>query len=259
MHIYDAARFPPPRPDARMQPDATVSDYRLFQQRVGTSRTVIVNAAAYATDNEVTLDAIAKLGNACGIAVVLPSVTDAELKRLADGGMRGIRFTQFDPKTATTTLDMIEPLAKRVQDFGLHVQIHLRSDQIVSAEDMLMRLPGIVVLDHLGRLSPENGISDPAFSVIRRMLDSGRTWMKLSGAYMLAEPPDYAGATKIARAYIEAAPERMVWGSDWPHPTEQEKPDDAALFDLIADWTPDDRTRHRILVDNPATLYNFRN
>ena len=99
-----------------MQPNATVPDYRLFQQRIGTSRTVVVNAAAYARDNEVTLDAVAKLGaeigNACGIAVVVPSVTNAELKRLADGGMRGIRFTQFDPKTAATTLDMIEPLAK---------------------------------------------------------------------------------------------------------------------------------------------------
>ena len=83
--------------------------------------------------------------------------------------------------------------------------------------------------------------------------------MKLSGAYMIAEPPDYTDATKIARAYIEAAPERMVWGSDWPHPTEKIKPDDATLFDLLTDWTPDDRTRHRILVDNPATLYNFKN
>jgi len=263
MHIYDAARFPPPRPDARMQPDATVPDYRLFQQRIGTSRTVIVNAAAYATDNEVTLDAVAKLsaklGNAYGIAVVVPSVTDAELKRLADGGMRGIRFTQFDPKTATTTLDMIEPLAKRVQGFGMHVQIHLRADQIVSAAGLLLRLPGIVVLDHLGRLTREESIEHPAFNVIRRMLDGGRTWMKLSGAYMIAEQPDYTDATKIARAYIEAAPERMVWGSDWPHPTEKEKPDDAALFDLLTDWAPDDRTRHRILVDNPATLYNFKN
>jgi predicted TIM-barrel fold metal-dependent hydrolase len=257
MHIYDAARFPPPRPDARMQPDATVADYRLFQQRIGTTRTVVVNAAAYATDNEVTLDAVRQLGDACGIAVVVPSVTDAELKRLADGKMRGIRFTQFDPRTATTTLDMIEPLAKRVQDFSMHVQIHLRADQIVAAQDLLMRLPGVVVLDHLGRLTRGDGTGHPAFGVIRRMLDGGRTWMKLSGAYMLADPPDYAGATKVARAYVEAAPERMVWGSDWPHPTEKDKPDDAALFDLLTDWAPDDKTRHRILVDNPAKLYGF--
>jgi predicted TIM-barrel fold metal-dependent hydrolase len=242
-----------------MQPDATVADYRLLQKRIGTTRTVVVNAAAYATDNRVTLDAVTQLGDACGIAVVVPSVTDAELRQLADARMRGIRFTQFDPRTATTTLDMIEPLARRVQEFGMHVQIHLRADQIDAAQDMLRRLPGIVVLDHLGRLTREDGIDHPAFGVIRRLLDGGRTWMKLSGAYMLADPPNYAGATKVARAYVEAAPERMVWGSDWPHPTEKEKPDDAALFDLLTEWAPDERTRQRILVDNPATLYGFKN
>ena len=146
-------------------------------------------------------------------------------------GMRGIRFTQFDPKTAATTLDMIEPLAKRVEPLGLHVQIHLRGDQIVGAADLLQRLPGTVVFDHLGRLSAA-GIADPAFGVIRRMLDKGNTWMKLSGAYMFDGPPCYAKAAPIAQAYIEAAPERMVWGSDWPHPTEGNKPDDAVLFDL---------------------------
>ena len=110
-------------------------DYRLLQQRIGTSRIVVVTPAAYLTDNEVTLDAIAQLGaQARGVAVVHPTVTDAELKRMADGGIRGIRFTQFDPKTATTTIDMIEPLARRVQALGWHVQIHLRADQIVAAD-----------------------------------------------------------------------------------------------------------------------------
>jgi D-galactarolactone isomerase len=256
MHIYDGARFAPPRPGARMQPEATVADYRLFQQRIGTSRTVVVTPAAYYTDNEVTLDAIAQLGaQARGVAVVHPSVTDSELKRMADGGIRGVRFTQFDPKTAATTLDMIEPLARRVDPLGWHVQIHLRADQIVAAADLLQRLPGTVVFDHLGRL--QNGVNDPAMTVIRRMLDGGRTWMKLSGAYMMGQPPDYAEAGAVARTFIAAAPERMVWGSDWPHPTEQDKPDDAVLFDLVSGWAPDERTRHRILVENPATLYGF--
>src|SRR5215831_7199093 len=133
MHIYDGERFPPPRPEARMQPKARLSDYRLLQQRIGTSRVVIVNPAAYVTDNEVTLDAIAQIGpQARGVAVVHPTVTDAELKRLADGGIRGIRFTQFDPKSASTTMEMIEPLTKRVQTLGWHVQIHLRADQIAA-------------------------------------------------------------------------------------------------------------------------------
>ena len=257
MHVYDGTRFPPPRPESRMQPGARVEDYRLFQQRIGTSRTIVVTPAAYFVDNDVTLDAIAQLGpQARGVAVVHPTVTDAELKRLAAGGVRGIRFTQFDPNTATTTLDMIEPLAKRVEPLGWHVQIHLRADQIVAAAELLQRLPGTIVFDHLGRLSPA-GTEDPAFATIRRMLDGGRAWMKLSGAYMFDTPPHYANAAPIAQAYIAAAPERMVWGSDWPHPTERDKPDDAVLFDLVADWAPDAKTRQRILVDNPAMLYGF--
>ena len=256
MHIYDGARFPPARPDARMQPDAGVNEYRLFQQRIGTSRVVVVQPAANHIDNAVTLDALTQLGpQARGIVVVHPTVTDGELKDLQAKGVRGIRFTQFDPKTAATTLDMIEPLAKRVAPLGMHVQIHLRGDQIVSAAGMLARLPGTVVFDHLGRLS--GGIADPAFGVIRRMLDNGNTWMKLSGAYMFDGPPHYAKAAPIAQGYIAAAPERMVWGSDWPHPTEKEKPDDAVLFDLLSGWAPDAAIRQRILVDNPAALYGF--
>ena len=256
MHIYDGERFPPPRPSARMQPDARVADYRLFQRRIGTSRTVVVTPAAYATDNDVTLDAIAQLGpQARGVAVVHPTITDAELRRMAGGGICGIRFTQFDPKTAATTLDMIEPLARRVESLGWHVQIHLRADQIVAAADLLQRLTGTVVFDHLGRL--QAGVGDPAFAVIRRMLDGGRAWMKLSGAYMFGAPPGYEAASPIARACVAAAPERMVWGSDWPHPTEAEKPDDAVLFDLVSEWAPDGTTRHRILVENPAKLYGF--
>jgi predicted TIM-barrel fold metal-dependent hydrolase len=257
MHIYDGERFPPSRPEARMQPNARLGDYRLLQQRLGTSRVVIVNPAAYVTDNAVTLDAIARIGpQARGVAVVHPTVRDAELKRLADGGIRGIRFTQFDPNSASTTMDMIEPLANRVQALGWHVQIHLRADQIAANAEMLLRLPGTVVFDHLGRLTPPEGLDHPAFGVIRRMLGRGRTWMKLSGAYMFGAPP-YAEATKVARAYVVAAPERMVWGSDWPHPTEKEKPDDAVLFDLLSEWVPDETTRRRILVDNPAKLYGF--
>ncbi len=257
MHIYDGARFPPSRPGARMQPDGAVNDYRLLQQRTGTSRTVVVTPAAYVTDNDVTLDAIAQLGpdNTRGVAVVHPDVTDAELKRLDAGGIRGIRFTQFDPHTAATTRDMIEPLARRVEPLGWHVQIHLRSDQIADAADLLQRLPGTVVFDHLGRLA--GGVNDPAFAIIRRMLDRGRTWVKLSGAYFFGEAPGYAGALPIARAYVDAAPGRVVWGSDWPHPTEAEKPDDAVLLDLLANWAPDDATRHRILVNNPIALYGF--
>jgi predicted TIM-barrel fold metal-dependent hydrolase len=260
MHIYDAARFPPSRPGSRMQSDAGVAEYRLLQQRNGTGRVVIVTPAVYATDNRVTLDAIAQIGaDARGVAVIHPTVTDAELKVLAAGGIRGIRFTQFDPATATTTIDMIEPLSRRVADLGWHVQIHMRGDQIAAAADLWQRLPSALVFDHIGRLPQPAGVDHPAFAIIRRLIDKGRTWVKVSGAYLDTKvgPPTYADVTEVAQAFVKAAPERMVWGSDWPHPTEKDKPDDAGLFDLLADWAPDEATRHRILVTNPEELYGF--
>jgi D-galactarolactone isomerase len=261
MHIYDGERFAPPRPESRMQADARVSDYRLLQKRIGTRRTVVVSPAAYGTDNRVTLDAVAQLGNARGVAVVHPVITDAELKAFAAGGIRGIRFTQADPVSATTTFDMIEPLAKRVNDLGWHVQIHMRADQITAAESLWGRLPCPIVFDHLGRLPQPANIDDPAFKVMRALIDKGRTWVKISGAYLNTKigPPTYADATKVAQAFVQAAPERMVWGSDWPHPNASlaTKPDDAVLFDLLTEWAPDEQVRHRILVDNPQALYGF--
>ena len=263
MHIYDGERFPParPGPQSRMQSDAAVAQYRLLQQRIGTTRTVIVTPAAYVTDNRVTLDGIAQLGaaNTRGVAVVHPGVTDAELKILADGGVRGIRFTVFDPRSAAVSIDMIEPLAKRVADLGWHVQIHMRGDQIVENAALLESLPTPVVFDHLGRLPQPAPLEHAAFGVIRRMLDKGRTWVKLSGAYMdtNAGAPTYADKLAVAQAYIKAAPERVVWGSDWPHPTEKDKPNDATLFDLLVAWAPDAAQRQRILVSNPEALYGF--
>src|SRR4030095_6959308 len=131
----------------RIQTDAEVGRYRLLQQRIGTTRTVIVTPAAYVTDNRVTLDGIAQLGaaNTRGVAVVHPTVTDAELKAMADGGIRGIRFTVFDPRSAAVSIDMIAPLAKRVVDLGWHIQIHMRADQIVENSSLLEGLPTTVV------------------------------------------------------------------------------------------------------------------
>jgi predicted TIM-barrel fold metal-dependent hydrolase len=263
MHIYDGARFPPARPDSqsRMQANASVAEYRLLQRRNGTTRTVIVTPAAYVTDNRITLDGIEQLGaaNTHGVAVLHPTVTDAELKALAAGGIKGIRFTVFDPNSAAVSIDMIAPLAKRVADLGWHVQIHMRADQIVENAALLQSLPTPVVFDHMGRLPQPAPLDHPAYRIIRAMLDKGRTWMKLSGAYMdtRAGAPTYSDKLAVAQAYLSAAPERMVWGSDWPHPTEKEKPDDAALFDLIAEWAPDAALRQRILVTNPETLYGF--
>ena len=260
-HIYDP-RFTPPGPPKRLVSTASVKEYRLLQKRLGTTRGVVVTPSAYGTANDVTLDGIAQLGsaNTRGVAVINPGLTNAELQKMADGGIRGIRFTLFDPATAVTSFDMIEPLAKQVNDLGWHVQLHLRGDQIVEREEMLKRIVSPIVFDHMGRIRQPQGTKDPAFGIIMRLIDKGKTWVKLSGVYQDTKvgPPTYADQSEVARAYLKAAPERMVWGSDWPHPTEQaNKPNDAVLFNLIADWAPDEALRKRLLVDNPAALYGF--
>jgi D-galactarolactone isomerase len=159
------------------------------------------------------------------------------------------------------SVDMLAPLAARFADLGWHVQIHMRADQIVDHAALLESLPTQVVFDHMGRLPQPSPVDHPAFAVIHRMLDKGRTWIKLSGAYMdtNAGAPTYADKHAVAQAYIKAASERVVWGSDWPHPTEapEHKPNDARLFDLLAEWAPEASQRERILVTNPEALYGF--
>ncbi len=260
-HIYDTARFPAVQ---RPEPNARVAEYRLLQRRIGTSRDIVVTPSAYGTDNRVTLDAISQLGaNARGVAVIHPTITDTELKALDRGGIRGIRFalnTTLNGNKAVTSLDMIEPLAKRVDELGWHVQLQTGADQIVSARDLWNRVPSVMVFDHMGHIPQPMGTKHTAFALICRLIDKGRTWVKLSVTYDNTKdgPPTYADVTKVAQAYVKAAPERMVWGSNWPHPNETIKPDDAVLFDLLAEWAPDETTRHRILVENPAELYGFR-
>jgi predicted TIM-barrel fold metal-dependent hydrolase len=261
IHIYDPARFPMV-PSQRVPPThATVADYRRLQRRTGTARVVVVTPRNYATDNAVTVDAIKQFGNnARGVAVLHPTVTAAELKRLHDAGVRGIRFSLNDPATAVVTLDMVEPLSKRIADLGWHVQFNIEGQQVVEWEDLLTRLPTPIVFDHLGRPPLPDGVAHLSHGIIRGLIDRGRTWVKVSGAYLNTRlGPPYPDATAIAAALVKAAPERMVWGSDWPHPTEpaDRKPNDAVLFDLLSEWAPAASTRHRILVQNPAILYGF--
>jgi D-galactarolactone isomerase len=260
MHIYDS-RFPVAANAVLLPPDAHVADYRGVQKRLGTTRTVVVQPSTYGTDNRCMLDALASFGgDARGIAVVDTGVSDEELMRLAGVGVRGIRFNLV--QAGTTTADMIEPLSKRVADLGWHVQLHMKGDQIAAIEEVLLRLPLPLVLDHMGRIppGPGAGTSHPAFAAVQRLIDKGRTWVKLSGAYIDTKvgPPGYSDTSEIAKALVRYAPERLVWGSDWPHPTERaNKPDDAVLFDLVAEWIPDAETQRQILVANPEALYGF--
>jgi len=266
-HIYDA-RFPFARPGARMVADARVPDYRLLQRRLGISRNIVVTPAPFpasVADNLVTLDALAAFGTeARGVAIVSPGITDAELKTLADGGFRGIRFslTASDgssPPIPAATIDIIEALSKRINALGWHVQFNVDATQIVAIEALLNRIPSPIVFDHMGHMPQPAGIAHPAFGIVRALIDKGRTWVKLSVTYDSSRigPPTYADVNKVGEAYVKAAPERMLWGSNWPHPSETTKPDDARLFDLLAEWAPSEATRRRILVENPETVYGF--
>lgn len=257
-HIYDN-RFPP-APGGLPAPDASPADYRKLQARIGTTRGVIVQPSLYGVDNRPTLEGMAALGpNFRAVAVVNTSVTDAELQRLHQAGVRGIRFNLA--QAGATTLEMLEPLSQRVDALGWHCQINMPGQKIVEAQDVFLRVRGRLVFDHLAHCPQPAGVESDTFRLIRRMLDQGNTWVKLSGAYADTKvgPPSYSDSSAVARAFAAAAPNRCVWGSDWPHPTEKpdNKPDDALLFDLLTNWVPDEAARRRVLVDNPAELYDF--
>jgi len=256
-HIYDAKY--PVDPKATLRPaDALVEDYRALQKRIGTTRNVIVQPSTYGIDNRCTLDALVAMGpNARAVVVVNDTVTDAELQRMHAMGARGIRFNLA--QAGATTPEMMQPLAARVNALGWHIQINASAAKIMEVMPLLERVSSPIVFDHLAHIPEPDGINNPLYAKVLALMDKGRTWVKLSGAYADTKvgPPTYADSSAVARAYAKAAPERCVWGSDWPHPTEKDKPDDTVLFDLLLDWVPDEKARHRVLVENPAALYGF--
>jgi D-galactarolactone isomerase len=259
-HIYGSRYKVDPRSTLRPG-DASVDDYRTLQKRIGTSRNVIVQPSTYGTENAPTLDALVAFGpSARAVVVVDTTVTEAELKRMHGLGARGIRFNLA--QAGATTPDMIEPLAKRINDLGWHIQINAAPTTIMEVMPILEKVPSPIVFDHLAHIPEPDGINHPLFGKVRALIDKGKTWVKLSGAYADTKvgPPTYADSSAIARAYVKAAPERLVWGSDWPHPGVRDpepKPDDAILIDLMLDWAPNEAVRNRIFVDNAAKLYDF--
>jgi D-galactarolactone isomerase len=259
MHFYDD-RFPMAPTALLKPPNATVAEYRALQQRLGLSRTVIVQPSTYGTDNRCTLEAMAALGaGARGVAVVDASVSDAEMERLTKAGMRGIRFHML--KGGALPWDILDTMAARVHEFGWHVQLQLDGRDLPEREAQIKRLPGTLVVDHVGKFLEPVPVDHAAFSVLTRLVDNGRTWVKLSAPYEVSKkgPPNYDDVGALAKALIKLAPDRMVWASNWPHPSvsKEQAPDDAVLLDTLLDWAPDDKTRSRILADNPAKLYGF--
>jgi D-galactarolactone isomerase len=260
-HIYDA-RFPVSPHWRGGRPDgATVADYRLLQKRLGAMRHVIVQPSTYGIENNCLLDALEQFGaEARGIVVIDENTGDDELKRMDGLGVRGVRVNFLTPQSwGVTTAERLEQTAKRIAPLGWHVQVLMSGDQIVQHETVLARPPVTVVLDHLGRIPQPAGLAHPGAQAMLRLVDKGRGWIKLSEPYADTKigTPDYPDTSALARTYVQAAPDRVIWGSDWPHPTEKDKPDDAVLFDLLSNWAPDPAIREKILVANPATLFGF--
>ena len=260
MHIFDP-RFAPSPHWKRTPPDAPVAAYRRLQQRLGTQRTVVVTPSTYGTDNACTLDALDQLGDgARGVAVVAQDVGDAELDRLHARRVRGLRVNFVTPQSwGETTPQMLATLARKAARLPLwHIQVFMHPEQIVALESVLAALPVPLVIDHLGRIDPDGGPSADGYGALRRLLDGGNTWVKLSGAYMRSTAPAYADTLVLAQALVRAAPERLVWGSVWPHTTAAPGTvNDADLVDLLRAWAGSDAAMDRILVDNPARLYGF--
>lgn len=255
-HIFDPAF---PRPNGRRGIWGTVADYRLLRRRLGLARSVITSPQSYEFDNSCLVDALDQLGESTrGVAAVRLDVDDAELDRLHAHGVRGIRLYLIGD--APTPPERFVDYARRIERLGWHIQmVAVSGDALVAAEPALRKLPCTLVIDHFGYVSQPEGIQHPSMDALRRLLDKGNVYVKLSAPYITSQagPPDYADIDPVAIALVRAAPERLLWGTDWPHPlvTTEPKPDDAAMLDRLALWAPDEAVRHRILVENPERLY----
>jgi D-galactarolactone isomerase len=256
MHIYDARV--PALPGTPMPGDFPVEAYRAVQQRLGLERVVVVQPNAYGYDNAVTLAAIKGLGGgARGVAVVRADAPDGELERLTAAGIRAVRIMALG---GTIGFDAMDGVVARVHPFGWHANIQLDGRDLPVREAQIARLRGRFVIDHTGKFLEPVAVDSKPFASLLRLVDSGRCWVKLSAPYETSRtgPPEYDDVARLAKALVARAPERMLWASNWPHPSAKGVvPDDGALLDLLLDWAPDDATRRRILVDNPAELYGY--
>jgi len=257
MHVYDPRV--PALLGAPMPGDFPAEAYREVQRRLGLERVVVVQPNAYGDDNAVTLAAMRALGKgARAVAVVGTKVKDEELARLTAAGVRGIRFMTL--LGGALGFDVMDEVIARVHPFGWHAQIQLDGRELPRREEQIARLPGRFVIDHTGKFLEPVEVGSTPFRSLLRLVDTGRCWIKLSAPYETSKtgPPRYEDVGRLAKELVRYAPERMLWASNWPHPSAPHGiPDDADLLDLLLEWAPDDATRHRILADNPAEVYGF--
>jgi D-galactarolactone isomerase len=258
IHIYDP-KYPTAATAKINPPAASVAAYRKVCTRLGIERTVVVQPSTYGKDNRCTLEAVAEIGpTARCIVVVDQDVTDVDLDRLNKLGARGVRF--FMLAGGPLPWDILETMSARVAPFGWHIQLQLDGRALPEREAMLKRLPSKLVVDHVGKFLEPVPLDHPGFRALQGLVDGGRTWVKLAAPYEVSRigPPNYDDVGKLAKALANQAPERMLWATNWPHPSlGVQAPDDAWMLDMLLDWIPDEPTRKKALAENPAQLYGF--
>lgn len=258
IHVFDRAHpIPGMAPEAI--PHAPASAYRAVQHATGLSRAVLVQANGYRDDNSVMLDAIEELGREAtrAIAVVRPDAGRDVFAELDRSGVCGIRVHAL-PGGFFSVAD-VPQLAPLSADLGWHVQLQLDGRTLPENVAMLGALPCPLVIDHIGKFLEPVPVEHPGFQALLRLIDTGRVWVKLSAPYEVsrAGPPGYTDVSALASALARAAPERMLFATNWPHPWRDDAPSEAALLALFAAWVPDAAARQRILVDNAAEVYGF--
>jgi 2-pyrone-4,6-dicarboxylate lactonase len=244
-------------------PDCLLPAYRHMLATLGVTRAVLVQPSVYGTDNTAMLDAMQAAGPAFrGVAVVADDIGDAELKRMHAAGVRGVRVNIVDVpnrKPGTLPMESLKKLAQKVKPFGWHMEFLAHVDEFPELDTMLDGFPVDTVYGHLGYMKTDKGIAHPGFQALLRLMRAGKAWVKLTGPYRisLAALP-HADTNAYAHALIEAAPQQVIWGSDWPHVmVKGAMPNDGDLCDLLGSWVADAGVRKQVLVDNPARLYGF--
>ena len=236
----------------------TLDDYLKMLHTLGVSRGVLVQPSPYGTDHAALLDALrSRRFPLRGVALYNEALTDRQLETLHYYGVQGARL-HILPDNATAVIAALPRTAERVRAFGWHLQFYVNAAQHPDLDRRLLALPVPAVIDHFGLVPAAGGTDSAGFQMLLRLARSGRCWFKLSAPYRISkESPGFADVVPLARALVAAAPDRCLWGTDWPHPNASFIPNDGDLVDLLADWIPDEALRNRVLVDNPAQLYGF--
>lgn len=258
-HVFGPAdRFPYAPDRAYTPPDAPYEDLVRLHRVLGVERAVIVHASCHGSDMRVTLDGIARSGGAMrGVAVVDPGVTDADLAALDAGGVRGVRFNFVKHLGGMPDMAFFERVLAQVGPLGWHAVLHLDAEDVVELAPRIARIRVPFVIDHMGRVQAKNGLEQAPFRQLLELMRNPLAWVKICGAERVSSAgAPFRDAVPFARALVEAAPDRVLWGTDWPHPNiAGDMPNDGDLVDLLAEAVEDEAARRRVLVDNPTRLY----